>query len=129
MLIQKEINDFEIDEGQLEKTNILLGNGKIRKIFVVFEKDTAGASLTILTKEGEVVLDVESSLEPEVYYPRVNTSSGRYQDSISAVVEENQARMEPFYFFGGLVVKVERDEAGETQKIIKHLSILYDGSS
>lgn len=126
MLIEKELKDFGIEEGQLERTTILQGEGKIVKVFVKFEDDTAGASVTIMTKEGEVVLDVESSLEPEVYYPRINTASQRYQESISAVVEESQARMEQFSFFGGLLIKVERDEAGEAQKIIKHLTVLYD---
>ncbi len=126
MLIQKELKDYGIDENRTEGNTILLGSGKILKIFVEFEKEATGSSLIVFTNEGEVVLNVGASKEPEVYYPRVNIASQRYQEAISAVIEETQARMEPFYFFGGLNIKVERDEAGDAQKIIKKLTVLYD---
>ncbi len=126
MLIQKELKNFGIDKDELEKTTILQGEGKVVKIFVEFEENTEGTNLTITTKEGEVILDVDPSLEPEIYYPRINTMSQRYQGSISAVVEENQARMEQFSFFGGLSIRVERDKIGEAQKIIKKLTVLFD---
>lgn len=125
MLMEITLENLEIEKGLLSKSLLIPGRGRILKVMVEFTDgiDT-GVSLRIDTKEGEEILNVKSDKIKEIYYPRSNIITQRYNNS--SFVYENHDSLDYFYFSGGLVFSFDKDNIDSEMILIKKVTLLYD---
>jgi len=119
-MILKEIRLADIDV--VDSETVLEGSGKLIKVFVEFEDTDSLIKLELLTKEGEQILDITNQRKSDVFYPRANIS--RQRDTGEALNMENEGNFEPYYFYGGLFLRLKN--LSSQSKKIKRLIILYE---
>ena len=119
------LENLEIEKGLLSKSLMIEGRGKVLKVHVEFMDgiDTE-VSLRIVTKEGEEIINVKSDKINEVYYPRANVLTLRY--NASSLMEENHNSTDYFYFSGGLMFSFDKDNIDSEMILIKKVVLLYD---
>jgi len=120
--------DSDIEKDQLSKSLLIPGSGKILKVAVRFEDDLdTGVTLRISTKEGEEIINVKSDKPNEIYYPRSNITTQRYNEN--TMLEESQTSLDYYFFSGGLLFTIEKDNASSEMKLIRKIVLLYDDLS
>ena len=124
MLKEMSLENIKVEE-DLSKSLLMSGKGKILKVLIEFDEDLdTEVRLRISTKEGEEILNVDSNRIKEIYYPRSNITTLRYNPN--SLMEENQTSLDYFYFFGGLLFIIEKDNASSKMVLIKKVVLLYD---
>ncbi len=101
----KEINLENI--GSSKNDIILKGNGKILKIFIEFLNIDKTTNVTLYTKEGEEIININNDEIKKVLYPRVSVVSEKYENTALNSLNED---LDYFYFKGGLILHIDKED-------------------
>lgn len=126
MIKELKVKNFKIVGDDLSKTLMLKGTGKILNVFINFGEVTPLIKLKMITKIGEVILDINNigKQETEIYYPRLNASGEREHEAV--MPKEVESSSEYYYFKDILFLKVEKDNLKEEGVLIKELIVLIE---
>lgn len=120
MIKEITLNNIELEgiEKELSLQNI---SGKILKIFYKPVQDIGEINLTILTREGEELINTS---EPGLYYPRANISAEK--NLVGSIDVQGTDRFDYYYFNRFLLFRISSNNPLKKQVVINKIIIIYE---